>query len=253
MGASRIKKFLSKPLSLRHYSDRYVFNPEYGQIDSIVHGWEHPDENDPSIMTASYLVKWMGLPYCDTTWEKKKTIMELPDGPDRIQEFERRPTLMERQRRIAPAGYRPDKAAAHENLAESTAYKGGNTLRPYQLEGLNWLVYCWINRQSCIIADEMGLGKTVQSVVFLDLIYNKYNVRGPFLIVAPLSTIPHWEREFEAWTNLNCIVYHGSIPSRDVMKNEYEFYYKDSNDKPISGYYKFDVLITTYEMALSRL
>lgn len=248
-GASRIKRFLSKPLSMRHYSDKHIFNPEYTQIDRIIHGWEHPDETDNSVMTASYLIKWTGLPYDETTWEKKTTVLSLPDGPYRLKEYESRLTLAQRQSTSAPSGYRPDRST-YAAMTESPTYKGDNTLRPYQLEGLNWLVYCWINRQSCIIADEMGLGKTVQSVAFLNLIYTRYNIRGPFLVIAPLSTIPHWEREFESWTDLNCIVYHGNIPSRDLMA-EYEFYYKDKNDQPIPGYCKFDVLITTYEMALA--
>lgn len=205
-GASRIKRFLSKPLSVRHYSDKHPFNPEYIQIDRIVHGWEHPDENDHSITTASYLVKWIGLPYSEAIWEKKSTILGLIDGLEKLAEYERRPTLEERKTKTAPVGYRPGKND-FENMTESPIYKGGNTLRPYQLEGVNWLIYCWVNRQSCIIADEMGLGKTVQSVAFLNLIYNTYNVRGPFLVVAPLSTIPHWEREFEAWTG-NCKLGH---------------------------------------------
>jgi SNF2 family DNA or RNA helicase len=56
----------------------------------------------------------------------------------------------------------------------------------------------------------MGLGKTVQSVSFVNELSNRYNVWGPFLIVAPLSTIPHWEREFAGWTTLNVITYHGT-------------------------------------------
>jgi SNF2 family DNA or RNA helicase len=34
----------------------------------------------------------------------------------------------------------------------------GFRLRSYQLEGVNWLLFNWWNRRSCIIADEMGLG-----------------------------------------------------------------------------------------------
>jgi len=37
----------------------------------------------------------------------------------------------------------------------------------------------------------------------------KAGIRGPFLIIAPLSTIANWQREFEAWTDLNVVVYHG--------------------------------------------
>jgi len=46
-----------------------------------------------------------------------------------------------------------------------------------------------MNGHSSILADEMGLGKTVQSISFLNRIYNEYNVRGPFIVIAPLSSI----------------------------------------------------------------
>lgn len=76
----------------------------------------------------------------------------------------------------------------------------------------------------------MGLGKTVQSITFLKEVFS-YGIRGPFLVVVPLSTLGHWQREFEAWTDLNAIVYHGSAASRNMLK-EYEMYYKD--DKVVS-------------------
>jgi len=82
-----------------------------------------------------------------------------------------------------------------------------------------------VSRQNCILADEMGLGKTIQSITFLDHIFN-YGIRGPFLVIVPLSTLGNWQREFEAWTDLNVIVYHGSSASR-CMLQEYEIYYKD--------------------------
>lgn len=87
----------------------------------------------------------------------------------------------------------------------------------------------YVSRQNCILADEMGLGKTIQSITFLDHIYN-YGIRGPFLVIVPLSTLGNWQREFEAWTDLNVIVYHGSSASR-CMLQEYEMYYKDEKVK----------------------
>lgn len=39
----------------------------------------------------------------------------------------------------------------------------GGTLKPYQLEGLRWLVTLYENGLSGILADEMGLGKTIQA------------------------------------------------------------------------------------------
>ena len=40
-------------------------------------------------------------------------------------------------------------------LKESPAFKNGMRLRQYQLEGVNWLLFQWHQRRSCILADEM--------------------------------------------------------------------------------------------------
>lgn len=80
-------------------------------------------------------------------------------------------------------------------------------------------------RQNCILADEMGLGKTIQSITLLSEIYAA-GLQGPFLVIAPLSTITNWEREFCTWTNMNAIVYHGSLASRQMIQ-QYEMYCKD--------------------------
>lgn len=109
--------------------------------------------------------------------------------------------------------------------------------------------YLFIFSRNCILADEMGLGKTIQSLTFVKAVYD-YGIRGPFLVIAPLSTIPNWQREFEGWTDLNVIVYHGSAASLQMIQ-EYEFYYK--NDKgPIKDLHKFNVLITTFELIITH-
>jgi chromodomain-helicase-DNA-binding protein 9 len=72
----------------------------------------------------------------------------------------------------------------------------------------------------------MGLGKTIQSITFLEEIW-RVGIRGPFLIIAPLSTIANWEREFRTWTHLNVIVYHGSMVSRQMLQ-QYEMYSRDT-------------------------
>jgi SNF2 family DNA or RNA helicase len=66
----------------------------------------------------------------------------------------------------------------------------------------------WRKSANCILADEMGLGKTAQSVCFLNHLYNFENDPGPYLVIAPLSTLPHWQREVETWTKLNAVTYH---------------------------------------------
>ena len=67
-------------------------------------------------------------------------------------------------------------------------------------------------------------GKTIQSITFVQEVYD-YGIRGPFLIIAPLSTINNWQREFETWTEMNVLLYHGSSASRTILQ-EYEMYYK---------------------------
>jgi SNF2 family DNA or RNA helicase len=143
-----------------------------------------------------------------------------------------------------------DAAAAEESWksklpTKSQEYKSGGTLRDYQVEGLSWLLRCWYTKRSSILADEMGLGKTVQVVTFLDHLFTVENIKGPFLICVPLSTIGHWKREFESWTHMTCCIYHdvgGGRDMRDVIR-EYEWYYKGRSRRVL----KFHVLITTYD------
>ena len=146
---------------------------------------------------------------------------------------------------------RPRKSQWKE-MQESPVYKNGNTLRPYQLEGVNWLNFSWHNQRNCLLADEMGLGKTIQSLAWIHSIW-QYGIRGPFLVIAPLSTIPNWQREFELWTDMNVIVYHGSQTSRNMIQ-EYEMQYKDSDGEKIEDIYKFHVLphIPTTEPSRTR-
>uniref|UniRef100_A0A665TTQ3 Chromodomain helicase DNA binding protein 6 n=1 Tax=Echeneis naucrates TaxID=173247 RepID=A0A665TTQ3_ECHNA len=95
----------------------------------------------------------------------------------------------------------------------------------------------------------MGLGKTIQSITFLYEIFNM-GIRGPFLIIAPLSTITNWEREFRTWTHMNVIVYHGSQISRQMIL-QYEMFHRDPQGNSLPGVLKFHGLITTFEMIMA--
>ena len=33
---------------------------------------------------------------------------------------------------------------------------------------------------------------------------------GPFLVMAPLTTLTHWKRVFDEWSDLNSILYYDS-------------------------------------------
>lgn len=70
----------------------------------------------------------------------------------------------------------------------------GGVLKDYQLKGIKWLISLWQNGLNGILADQMGLGKTVQTIGLLAHLIHQGMV-GPFLIVAPLSTVSNWINE----------------------------------------------------------
>ncbi|KAG8570771.1 hypothetical protein GDO81_011410 [Engystomops pustulosus] len=214
-----------------------LFNPDYVEVDRILDVSNSTDEKGEPM--THYLVKWCSLPYEDSTWELKQDL-----DPAKIEEFEK---LQSRE----PETERVERPPADEwkKLESSREYKNNNSLREYQLEGVNWLLFNWYNTRNCILADEMGLGKTIQSITFLYEIYLK-GIHGPFLVIAPLSTIPNWEREFRTWTELNVVVYHGSQASRKTIQL-YEMYFKDAQGRAIKNAHRFHAIITTFEMILT--
>uniref|UniRef100_A0A8B9DPC9 DNA helicase n=1 Tax=Anser cygnoides TaxID=8845 RepID=A0A8B9DPC9_ANSCY len=236
----KLKRFKTKMTQMRHFfhEDEEPFNPDYVEVDRILDE-SHSVDKDNGEPVVYYLVKWCSLPYEDSTWELKEDVDE-----GKIGEFKRIQARHPELKRLP----RPQ-AGSWKKLELSHEYKNHNQLREYQLEGVNWLLFNWYNRRNCILADEMGLGKTIQSIAFLQEVYN-VGIRGPFLVIAPLSTITNWEREFNTWTEMNSIVYHGSLASRQMIQ-QYEMYCKDSRGRLIPGAYKFDALITTFEMILS--
>uniref|UniRef100_A0A8C2Z609 Chromodomain helicase DNA binding protein 8 n=1 Tax=Cyclopterus lumpus TaxID=8103 RepID=A0A8C2Z609_CYCLU len=234
----KIKRFKTKHAQMRHLFQEEAFNPDYVEADRIL-DVSHSVDKDNGEPVIYYLVKWSSLPYEDATWELKEDVDE-----GKVEEFSK---IQNRQPRLKRTPRPP--ASSWKKLEETREYKNGNTLREYQLEGVNWLLFNWYNRQNCILADEMGLGKTIQSITLLSEEYGA-GVQGPFLVIAPLSTITNWEREFSTWTNMNAIVYHGSLASRQMIQ-QYEMYFKDDKEHLIPGAYKFDALITTFEMVLS--
>ncbi|GMI37293.1 hypothetical protein TeGR_g6577 [Tetraparma gracilis] len=128
----------------------------------------------------------------------------------------------------------------------------GCQLKDYQLEGVRWLASLYENGVSGILADEMGLGKTIQ-VIGLVAHLMTVNVVGPFLVVAPLATLPNWVREFEKWLpSLPVVRYHGSAAERGAF-----WVHEDGEGRNVAPLQKknrkdpkFPVVITSYEVAI---
>jgi SNF2 family DNA or RNA helicase len=82
-----------------------------------------------------------------------------------------------------------------------------STLRPYQRDGVRWLLQCSGWATGACLADEMGLGKTIQAIAVL----LQHAAAGPALVVAPTSVLPNWQAELSRFApSLNAIVYRGA-------------------------------------------
>jgi superfamily II DNA or RNA helicase len=91
-------------------------------------------------------------------------------------------------RRLEKVGGAPLPAGVHAEL------------RPYQLEGFEWLAFLWEHRLGGILADDMGLGKTLQSLALIAHARAAEPDAPPFLIVAPTSVVSNWASESARFT-----------------------------------------------------
>lgn len=119
-------------------------------------------------------------------------------------------------------------------------------LKEYQLKGLNWLVNLYEQGINGILADEMGLGKTVQSISVMAYLAEKHNIWGPFLVIAPSSTLHNWQQEITRFVpNLKCLPYWGNARDRKVLRKFWDRkHITYTNDSP------FHVLITSYQLVV---
>ncbi|KAI0051741.1 hypothetical protein FA95DRAFT_1511796 [Auriscalpium vulgare] len=117
-------------------------------------------------------------------------------------------------------------------------------LKEYQLKGLNWLATLYEQGINGILADEMGLGKTVQSISLLAYLAETHDIWGPFLVVAPASTLHNWQQEITRFVpNLKALPYWGNVKDRATLRKFWsrkEISY--NQDAP------FHILITSYQL-----
>jgi len=124
--------------------------------------------------------------------------------------------------------------------ASSDSFKGLKTkfngkLFDFQKESVYWLVNIYEMGINGILGDEMGLGKTVQIIAMICCLMQN-GVNGPFLIVAPLSTLFNWNAEFKRFApSISIFVYNSETRIRNVSKVR------------IAKMKSHDVIITSYD------
>lgn len=120
-------------------------------------------------------------------------------------------------------------------------------LKEYQLKGLNWLVNLYEQGINGILADEMGLGKTVQSISVMAYLAEKHDIWGPFLVVAPASTLHNWEQELRKFVpEFKILPYWGTAADRKTLRKFWDRKHKTyRKDAP------FHVMVTSYQLVVS--
>ncbi|KAK8808401.1 hypothetical protein WA158_008302 [Blastocystis sp. Blastoise] len=115
-------------------------------------------------------------------------------------------------------------------------------LFPYQLEGINWMRKLFENCSHGLLADEMGLGKTIQ-VIGLYAYLRENGIWGPVLIIAPLSTLGNWMKEFKKWSpEVNVQLFYGTKEEREEKKKQIKRIFKEKDIM------KRPVIITSYDV-----
>lgn len=125
-------------------------------------------------------------------------------------------------------------------------------LKPHQVEGVSWLIRRYDLGVNVILGDEMGLGKTLQAICLLSYLKLHLMSQGPFLVLCPLSVTDGWMSEFDKFCpSLNVLRYVGEKEHRRSLRREmYEHVQKQSSLPDGHPKLPFDVLLTTYDIAL---
>jgi len=127
----------------------------------------------------------------------------------------------------------------------------GGIMRDYQIEGYQWMANLWEQGINGILADEMGLGKTIQTIALFSHLV-EMGVEGPFLVVAPLSTICNWQKEFNRFApKLPVVRYHGTSKQREELRAAHL-----TEEVDIKGVFSEkrttkNIFITSYEICMN--
>lgn len=92
-----------------------------------------------------------------------------------------------------------------------------------------------------------GLGKTVQSISLMAYLAEHHNIWGPFLVVAPASTLHNWQQELTKFAPaLKVLPYWGNVKDRTILR---KFWNRKSLRYDQNA--PFHVLITSYQLIVT--
>lgn len=125
-------------------------------------------------------------------------------------------------------------------------------LKPYQVDGAEFLYKKFLFQKGGILGDDMGLGKTIQVIAFLTVAFGKTGderddkrmryVRKMdddrwyprILLICPSTLMANWETELDRWGWWHTYLYHGNSAEKQAALDAAE-----------KGY--LEIMITTYD------
>lgn len=109
------------------------------------------------------------------------------------------------------------------------------TLRPYQVEGFQWIAEKFRRGQGAVLADDMGLGKTIQAITALQWLRESLSLPEgervpPALVIAPTSLVYNWQLEIQRF-----------CPEMKIRRHM-----GPERGKTIASFSFTDIILTTY-------
>lgn len=130
-------------------------------------------------------------------------------------------------------------------VQSDSTYPVKATLRSYQQQGVEWLLFHARMGLGACLADDMGLGKTIQVITMLAERKLKGELDGASLLVCPASLMQNWEVEIQKFApQLKVVCLHASRLSSQAIAKLLTHARESFKD--------IDLVITTYGLC-SRL
>ncbi|KAG1680184.1 hypothetical protein FOA52_000297 [Chlamydomonas sp. UWO 241] len=225
-----------------HKGEDFEVEEEWTQVERVI---DHKPRNTKQGRVMDYLVKWKGLDYGDATWEDERSLVE---DETKIREYHKRIRRPDASKQV-------ERHLDTAKTFDMPEFRSKRALRDYQEVSVRWMIANYRTHKSCILGDEMGLGKTAQSIACLEVMRRIDGVRGPFLLVAPLTTLGHWQREIQTWTDINCVLYTGTAEDREVIQDT-ELFFGEGRPRGkmfLPGDVQVEALLVSYEMLLKDI
>ncbi|CCU78402.1 chromodomain-helicase-DNA-binding protein [Blumeria hordei DH14] len=240
---------------LLKWSSEEAIPEDYLRIDIVLDvrytdGFSPKSEKSDQIainMVDKTFVKFKGLGYDDIAWVSPPKPEDSGRWSDFVAAYHEyiagkyfpRFSAASMEKRIE--SFRKLDFAKRVELKKQPPQLSGGKMMPYQMEGLNWLLYKFHQKNNVVLADEMGLGKTIQIIALFATLVKNNPICWPFLVITPNSTCANWRREIKKWApSLRVVCYYGPKSAREVSM-KYEMYPDGCTDL------RAHVVVTSYE------